>query len=737
MSLAHRTRGVKVLKAVSSSLRLQILNFLFDKTALSYTELMSALKMNPSRDAGKFAYHLKFLLKANLVEANVDTKKYYLTDLGKMLIDIADRVEKNALKPKSMLVRTSHSTLEEFDANKIANSLIREAKMSPEQAQKTAKEAEKILLKSKTKFLTAPLVREIVNAILVERGQEDYRHKLTRLGLPVHEVTTLLESKDDPQSATTILTKAGATIFNEYTLLNVFPRDVTDAHASGAIHVNGLSTWLLKPNEVMHDLRFFLQNGLKTTSPLQLPQEPATNLESALSLSLSVLLHSGFEVNDLQTLDHFNVFLAPYTKNRDRTTIKENLRLFIRNLNHHANVAVSIDLAAPSFIAEKPAIGSGGELNATYKDFAEEILQIAFLIVEIVAEEGISRQLVNPRIIIKISTETLADENTRKILLKAHNLAVEKGILYFANASTNEGKYATFSGKGSKFEADLTRDWEIDTLRTGCIGMVTINLPRIVYECEKENCKFFEILKERYELANRALEIKARTIRLREKTVIPFLTQNANGDKYFRLEGCSQLVNFAGFKEAAEAFYEQDAGQKSPMQFVSEIVQDILSLKVKTGKKHGKRTFPVVLHNPEASERLAQLDIEKYGVAKVKFSGTRDKPFYSTVRRLSIETKDNLLSITPESMEAHQKLNPLNPGGNLTVIELGPAGHSPENLMNLTKQLIEKQVAEFFTYNRIITLCSNCNKSWFGTLNKCPSCGAISTLTIYDRFSNS
>ena len=64
------------------------------------------------------------------------------------------------------------------------------------------------------------------------------------------------------------------------------------------------------------------------------------------------------------------------------------------------------------------------------------------------------------------------------------------------------------------------------------------------------------------------------------------MTQNANGDKYFRLEGCSQLVNFAGFKEAAEAFYEQNAGQKSPMQFVSEIVQNILSLKAKTGKKH-------------------------------------------------------------------------------------------------------------------------------------------------------
>src|SRR5512139_748205 len=142
MSLPHRVRGVKVLKAVSSPLRLQVLNLLFDKCGLSYTELMNSLKMNPSRDAGRFAYHLKFLLKADLVEADVEARKYVLTELGKMVIDVADKIDKKALKPKSTLVRTSRLALEEFDANKIANSLIREARMPAELAQKVAREAE-------------------------------------------------------------------------------------------------------------------------------------------------------------------------------------------------------------------------------------------------------------------------------------------------------------------------------------------------------------------------------------------------------------------------------------------------------------------------------------------------------------------------------------------------------------------------------------------------------------------
>ena len=105
--MPQRVRGVRILKAVASPLRLQTINLLFDKGPLSYTELMSALKMSPSRDAGRFAYHLKFLLKADLVEADVEARKYILTDLGRMVIDVADRIDKKALRPKSLLVRTS------------------------------------------------------------------------------------------------------------------------------------------------------------------------------------------------------------------------------------------------------------------------------------------------------------------------------------------------------------------------------------------------------------------------------------------------------------------------------------------------------------------------------------------------------------------------------------------------------------------------------------------------------
>jgi anaerobic ribonucleoside-triphosphate reductase len=169
--------------------------------------------------------------------------------------------------------------------------------------------------------------------------------------------------------------------------------------------------------------------------------------------------------------------------------------------------------------------------------------------------------------------------------------------------------------------------------------------------------------------------------------------------------------------------------------FAEEIVQNILAFKNKIGRKHGKRLFPAILRSPEASERLAQLDVEKYGIAKVKFSGTREKPFYSTTKRLHLQV-GNFPYVPSESLETERKLKGLNAGGNLSIIALEGTEYKPEELMNLTRHLIENQAVEFFTYNRIITYCDNCRKSWFGVLHKCPSCGSISTLTTFDRFAS-
>ena len=736
MSVPHRVRGVRVLKAVSSPLRLQILNLLFDKDQLSYTELMSSLKMNPGRDAGRFAYHLKFLLKADLVEADVDSRKYFLTDLGKMVIDVADRIDKRALKTKTTLVRTSRLGMEEFDANKIANSLIREAKMPAELAQKVAKEAEKKLVKSRTKYLTAPLVREVVNGMLIENGLEDYRNKLTRLGVPVYDVSSYFEPRSKRlHNSASVTELAGNTVFKEYVLLNIFPRDISDAHLSGALHVDNLDSWILRPSEIMHDLRFFLENGLKLEriNPAFTNYQPPRDLETALDTTFSALLYSASEIDNMQTLDYFNVFLAPFMQDIQPNRAKELLNMFISNINRHLHVSLSIELSIPDFLKGKPAPGPNGKRAGTYKEFEEQAQLLASLLIDAIDEEGTRKPLLAPNLLVKIRPETLTLERARALLLKAHKLASNTGLVSFVNVLKKEATHEVFSPSGFRLSPDAEGDWETDTLRNGLLGSVTVNLPRIAYETGTDRTKFFEVMKEKIEMANRALDIKYAVLRSRGHILLPFMMQGSNGDQYFRLEKCSRVINFAGVKEAATAICEGNLDGEKTLAFISEVEHNASTFMRKMGRKKGKRAEPGLLLDSEAGERLAQTDIEKYGIAKVKFSGTRDKPFYSTVTRATL----NAQKLSSDTLAWEDKTKELQEGGSITVIGLGEANYEARDLMTISEQLLQNHAIAFFVYERKLTYCTNCRKTWFGLLHKCPVCGGIGTLTFFDRYAGS
>jgi len=81
-----------------------------------------------------------------------------------------------------------------------------------------------------------------------------------------------------------------------------------------------------------------------------------------------------------------------------------------------------------------------------------------------------------------------------------------------------------------------------------------------------------------------------------------------------------------------------------------------------------------------------------------------------------------------------QKTHGLKAGGNLVAIELEETEQKSEELLALTKHVFEAYRIQFLTYNRKLTYCVNCKKSWVGSLHKCPSCGSTGTLAVFDRF---
>lgn len=689
----HRA-GLRVLKAISASIRLQIMTLLFERGPMSYTEIMSSLKLDATRDAGRFAYHLKSLTGADLVEPDVETKKYRLTDLGRRAIEITDDIEDRTYKRAKMLVRTSRFSIEEFDRNKIARSLIAEANVPSGLAQRIARETEKRLQQFNTKYLTAPLIREVVNAILLEKHYEEYRHNLTRLGLPVHEVSLLIRSPKPTVEA--VHEAAGNSVMEEYTLLKILPRNIADAYLSGSVHLNSLGTWILKPNEINHSLSYFLR-----------ARKPKT-LEAALNMTTNIVRNTSTEAIGQQNLDDFNIHIASYMRDVAPARIKELLTFFVKDLNQTTRTPTTITLKL---------------LTERHFTYAHEAQQLAVQLLKTLSEANQKQPLRNPRIVMKSRLDALQDAETESVLHEAHELATKSILVHFANLEAENQEHATYSASGLRLADEWQKDCELDTQRTGNLDVVNINLPRIAFDARADEERFFELLDDQLELARQALEIKHQQIAKRmERDLLPYLSQQVTDDKYFKLENSTRTIAPIGLREAVQKLIGKGATEDPAETFVTteRILKHVLTYVNKHSKKPRTRLTSAIVPNETAARRFAELDKEKYGWEIVKANGNRENLYYLDI--------DSLLLSVKESLDLEERVHELAPGGHLALVETEHADTSAETLISMTKKLTNSNL-RFFAYKLSLARCNHCKAAFSEARRTCPECGSTNILT--------
>ena len=84
----------------------------------------------------------------------------------------------------ALFVRTSDEDLITWDRRRIVQALVRETLVDEDTAETISREVEEMIFTSRITMVTAPLIRELVNAKLIERGLEKPRRRHTRLGVP-------------------------------------------------------------------------------------------------------------------------------------------------------------------------------------------------------------------------------------------------------------------------------------------------------------------------------------------------------------------------------------------------------------------------------------------------------------------------------------------------------------------------------------------------------------------------
>jgi len=709
-----------VLDAASAPVRLHILKLLVSKGPLPYTEIMYEAKLDPVRDAGKFVYHLKTLRKAGLVAIEKGTKKYSITDLGKILVEFSrDLEEWIAIKRGRLFVRTSKMTIEEFDRTRIASSLVTEASMPQSLADEIASEAEERLLRFGTTYLTAPLVRELVNTILVERKLEEYRHKLTRLGLPVNDVTVLLrEAGQKHLDSAWVQSSAGAAVIEEYVLLNSLPRPLVDAHFSGQIHLEDAESWILKPNIFSHDPRPFFRTGLPGS-------QPPASFESALGTLLRLAGVTEGQVSGEQVFDHINILLAPFIKGVPSQRVQEAVRIFLSQLNWDSfsntlpfRSTIGLDRTIPNILGLSDAIGPNGKKEGKYGDYVREAEELLRTVVDAAQEIARDNPLVNPSITLRLNREKLSEHDG--LLSATHETSLRYSIINYL--IQNAGETYTVSSDGCM----LVTDSMGDVARGALVGTVQVNLPRIGYESTGKDERFLQGVTTAVDEAVKALEIRGQAVQERMKEgLLPLLSWQTDGGSYYGSQPTAE-ISLLGLNEAVKHHMKKEVDAKDSLVFVKKIVE--------TGRRaisendSRKLRIRVGLHpSPEASSRLASIDAEKYGFSTIVYQGSKRYPYYTDVPVIPLTQKIPLSSRASLEGEVQRFLD----GGTILPLLLGDKTETA-GLTNASQLLAESGV-KHFTFSKTLSRCQSCYHVDTGVHTKCSKCNS-DKLTIIAKY---
>ncbi len=164
-----------------------------------------------------------------------------IEELREKAIKLLEEINPDAGKIYSsfhqLKVITSNLEIRPFDRGNIIKSLLKETNVNRTIAEKIGHEVEDKIKDLKISRLTTSLIREMVDAKLLEYGHEHVRNQYLRLGLPVFDVEKKL-GKNFFYSKS---------ILEEYNLLKLIPQKISQCHFENEIFIHDIAGFSARP----------------------------------------------------------------------------------------------------------------------------------------------------------------------------------------------------------------------------------------------------------------------------------------------------------------------------------------------------------------------------------------------------------------------------------------------------------------------------------------------------------
>jgi anaerobic ribonucleoside-triphosphate reductase len=640
----------------------------------------------------------------------------------------------------SLFVRTSDEEIKKWDKSRIYDALVRETDISLDAARIVATEVEKLIAELDLDIVTAPLIRELTNAKLVEYSLAGIRKQHTRLGVPLYDARQIImspnkENANVPHGPEATNLTLSERIKKEFALLEVFSQEMADAHMRGDIHLHDLGM-VDRPYCSGQSIEYVKKFGLNLPNAISIAKpakHPEVLIEQIIKFSAALQGHFAGAIG----WDAVNIFLAPYLENIEYSRMKQLAQILVFEFAQQAvargGQSIFSDLnlywEIPDHFVGVPAIGPKGEFTGqNYEDYLEESQRFIDALFDVYLEgDALGRPFFFPKPNVHMTEKFFKTEGNEEFLNKISKVASEKGNTYFVfdrgdTAKISECCRLSFKLDRSDLE-DAKTPWK---MRYSAMQNVTLNLPRIAYEAHQDDVKLFEIIRERLELVAKAhvqkREFIAQLLGMGKMGPLSLLTMNLDGEPYYRLDKASFLVGMVGLNEMVQYHIGEELHEsKEALKFGLKVIAFMKKEAERIGDENGIR-MPLEQTPAESTAyRFAKLDTKYFPLqAPTAIRGNRNtgEIYYTNSTYLNVGSDIGAI----ERVKMEGLFHPLIEAGALTHVWLGESKPSAESIAAFVKKTFHNTQNAQIAFSPEFTSCLSCGKTVRGLHDACPIC---------------
>jgi anaerobic ribonucleoside-triphosphate reductase len=643
-----------------------------------------------------------------------------------------------------LFVRTSDENggMKKWDRQKIYDALVRETDINPDAARVVAAEVEKMVSKMDIAYITAPLIRELTNAKLMEYGLESIRKQHTRLGTPIYDAREIIvspnkENANVPHGPEATNLTLAETIKKEFALLEVFSPEVADAHMNGLIHLHDLGM-IDRPYCSGQSIEYVKKYGLNLPNAMSIAK-PAKHPEVLIEqiIKFSAALQGSFA--GAIGWDAFNVFLAPYLTDVDDERMHQLAQILIYEFAQQAVARggqsifsdINIYWEIPDHFAEVPAIGPGGVYTGkNYGDYEKESQAFANALMDVyLGGDAMGRPFFFPKPDVHITEKFFRTPGHEEFLLKISKLASEMGNTYFVFDRGTTARISECCRLAINLDAKdlqlVKTPWK---MRFSAMQNVTLNLPRIAYMSDHDDDRLFKNISDTMDIAVKAhLEKKAflkQLLDLGNRGPLSLLTMNIDGDPYYMINNSRFLIGLLGLNELVQYHMGQEIHESKKAQLFALKVIAFMKQKADGYSKEYGVKIPLEQTPAESTAyRFAKLDMKDFPeqtASVVKGNPKTGDIYYTNSTYINVGA-----NISPiERVRIEGMFHPLIEAGAMTHIWLGESKPSPESVAAFVTKTFRSTANTQIDFSPEFTSCLDCGKTSRGLSETCPLCGS-------------